>query len=446
MNTASLSLEQTPPLSVPLRFFLTAPLFGLLASFLLLYEGPDLLINRWHPATLAFTHLLTLGFVTMVMFGAMLQLLPVLVGCSVPRPILVSTILHFLLSLGTLSLAGRLVMGKAWLMNVALVLLGMSFIGFIIVINYALIRVKWRNSIMTAMHFALGALAVNVVLGIGLGMLFGGLGIILSLPTVLIHLHFTWGLIGWIGLLVMGIAYQVVPMFQITPQYPSLLTRWLVPLIFILLLIWTVLDILAHLNKVPFIIAQLFPGLIGLGLSAFALTTLNIQAHRLRKLPDITLNYWRVGMIGLLLSIIIWVGGLLWPGLAIKPFYPILLGVFFIAGFVLPVIQGMLYKIIPFLIWLHLQNQQLNVLKVISIVKIPNMKQIIPDRLARRQFFVYLFAFGLTIGAILLPTSFTYVLAGIVLACSFLFLGYNIYRALWLYQSVSQEIANCNSL
>ncbi|MDM8562862.1 hypothetical protein QUF54_05860, partial [Candidatus Marithioploca araucensis] len=249
MNTASLSLEQTPPLSVPLRFFLTAPLFGLLASLLLLYEGTDLLSNRWHPATLAFTHLLTLGFITMVMFGAMLQLLPVLVGCSVPRPILVSTILHIFLSLGTLSLASGFVTGKAWLMNVALILLGLSFIGFIIVINYALIRVKWRNSIMTAMHFALSALAVNAVLGIGLGgILFGGLGFILPLPAVLIHLHFTWGLIGWIGLLVMGIAYQVVPMFQITPQYPPLLTRWLVPLIFILLLIWTVLDILAHLN------------------------------------------------------------------------------------------------------------------------------------------------------------------------------------------------------
>ncbi|MDM8563628.1 hypothetical protein QUF54_09765, partial [Candidatus Marithioploca araucensis] len=178
----------------------------------------------------------------------------------------------------------------------------------------------------------------------------------------------------------------------------------------------------AHLNKIPFIIVQLFTCLIGLGLRVFALATLNIQAHRLRKLLDITLNYWRVGMIGLLLSIIIWAAGLLWSDLAMKPFYPVLLGVFFIAGFVLPVIQGMLYKIIPFLIWLHLQNQQLNLLKVISMVKIPNMKQIIPDRLARRQFWVYLLALVLTIVAILSSaTSFTYILAGIVLACSFLF-------------------------
>jgi len=123
-----------------------------------------------------------------------------------------------------------------------------------------------------------------------------------------------------------------------------------------------------------------------------------------------------------------------------KPFYPVLLGVIFIVGFVLPVIQGMLYKIVPFLVWLHLQNQQLEITKVISMVKIPNMKQVIPDKFARRQFWVYIMALGLTISAVLWPAGLSDV-AGIVLACSFLFLGYNLYKGLWLYRSVSWQIA-----
>lgn len=437
MNTAFLSLEQTPPLSVPFRFFLTAPLFGLLASLLLLYDGSALLSNRWHPSMLALTHLVTLGFITMVMFGALLQLLPVLAASPISHPILVSTIFHISLTLGTLSLASGFVMGGAWLMVCAIILLGFSFIGFIGVVTYSLIRVKGRSPSIIAMHFALGALAVNAVLGIGLGMLFG-LGVVLPLPMELIHLHLTWGFVGWIGLLVMGIAFTVVPMFQITPQYPPSLTRWLVPLIFLTLLIWTPLYILAQINKLPAAVPQLLTGIIGLGLSVFALATLNIQAHRLRKLPDVTLNFWRIGLIGLLLSVIIWTIGILWSDLATNPLYPILLGIFFIAGFVLPVIQGMLYKIVPFLIWLHLQNQQLEILEVISMVKTPHMKQIIPDRLARRQFWVYLIAFGFTIAAVVW-NSFIYV-AGITLACSFLLLGYNLYRALWLYQSVSLKI------
>ena len=53
MMTAGLSLEQAPPFNVPLRFFLTAPPFLLLASGLLLWQGPDLFASRWLPATLA---------------------------------------------------------------------------------------------------------------------------------------------------------------------------------------------------------------------------------------------------------------------------------------------------------------------------------------------------------------------------------------------------------
>jgi len=437
MNAALLSLEQTPPLPVPLRFFLTAPLFGLLASLLLLYDGPHLLANRWYPATLALTHLVTLGFITMVMFGAMLQLLPVLAGSQIPRPVFFSSILHILLTLGTLSLAGGFITGWAWMMVSAIILLGLCFFGFIGIVAYCLVYVKGRGPTITGMRFAVGALVINAMLGIILGMLF--VGVALPLPMVLTNLHLTWGLIGWVGLLIISIAYQVVPMFQITPQYSSYLTPWLVPLIFLILFLWTPLDILVHINQLPVTVSQLLIGFIGLGLSIFALVTLNLQAHRLRSIPDVTLNYWRVGMIGLLFSIILWGVGVFWSDLTMKPFYPVLLGVIFIVGFVLPVIQGMLYKIVPFLIWLHLQNQQLDIIKVISMVKIPNMKQVIPDKLARRQFWVYLIALGLTIGAVLWPAGLSNV-AAIVLACSFLFLGYNLYKASWLYRSVSRQI------
>jgi len=423
MNAALLSLEQTPPLSVPFRFFLTAPLFGILGGLFLLYDGSLVFNNRWHPDSLAMVHLFTLGFITMVMFGAILQLLPVLMVSPVPRPVLVSTVLHILLTLGTLSLVVAFVSGQAWLMLCAVVLLGLSFVLFISIVAYCLIRIKRRNAIFTAMGLALSGLLVTVVLGIGLAMFFG-LVITLPLPLVLTDLHLTWGLVGWIALLLMGVAYQVVPMFQITPEYPPTLTRWLIPLIFIILLVWTPLYILANLNKIPVFVPQLLIGLMGVGLSVFAIATLNIQARRLRKLPDVTLNYWRVGMVGLLLSVI----------LAVLSLSPVFLVVLFIGGFVLPVIQGMLYKIIPFLVWLHLQNQRVNL-----GIKIPNMKQVIPDQQARRQFWVYLVALGLLMGAVLGPSYISYA-AGIALICSFLLLAYDLYSALWLYKSVSRKI------
>jgi len=52
-------------------------------------------------------------------------------------------------------------------------------------------------------------------------------------------LHPAWGLLGWTGLLVAAVAFQVVPMFQMTPQYPPRMTRWFIASAFAVLLTWS---------------------------------------------------------------------------------------------------------------------------------------------------------------------------------------------------------------
>ena len=97
---AELSLDQAPPIGVPLRFFLTAPLFALAAALLLIWQGPDLLDSRWNPALLGATHLLTLGYMGLIMIGALLQILPVVAGTPMQHPALVASIVHTLGTVG----------------------------------------------------------------------------------------------------------------------------------------------------------------------------------------------------------------------------------------------------------------------------------------------------------------------------------------------------------
>ena len=80
-----LAYEDTPPLSAPLRFFLTAPVFGLIAGLVLLFDG-QLLASRWTPGALAVVHLFAAGFMLHVMLGALLQILPVLAETSFVAP------------------------------------------------------------------------------------------------------------------------------------------------------------------------------------------------------------------------------------------------------------------------------------------------------------------------------------------------------------------------
>jgi len=79
-----LSLEQAPPLSIPTFFFLLAPLFLGLAGVLLALQGSEILTSGWNLQTLGLTHLLTLGFLGMIMMGALFQMTPVVAGAPVP--------------------------------------------------------------------------------------------------------------------------------------------------------------------------------------------------------------------------------------------------------------------------------------------------------------------------------------------------------------------------
>lgn len=87
MASGMLSFDQVPPLAAPLRFFVTAPLFIALAGLLAVIDGPAILASRWTPAALAATHLLTVGFMLQVMLGALIQVLPVVAGAALARPL-----------------------------------------------------------------------------------------------------------------------------------------------------------------------------------------------------------------------------------------------------------------------------------------------------------------------------------------------------------------------
>ena len=52
-------------------------------------------------------------------------------------------------------------------------------------------------------------------------------------------LHALWGLLGWVGLLVVAIAYEVVPMFQATPPYPPWMQRGLSLTLLVSLTLWS---------------------------------------------------------------------------------------------------------------------------------------------------------------------------------------------------------------
>jgi hypothetical protein len=419
MRPAGLRLEQAPPIAVPFRFFLTAPAFLLAAAGVLAWGGADALAWRGSPAALAATHFVTLGFMTMIMVGAVLQMLPVLAGAPVPHVRPAAALVHVGLALGAAALGGGFLLGQPALIQAAAWLLGTGLAVFVAAAAAALARAALGNATIRGIALAVAALAVTVVLGLALAATYGWGAPLAHLAVR--ALHPAWGLFGWTGLLLAAVALQVVPMFQMTPPYPSGMARWFAAGAFTVLAVWSLAAWLAGGTA-----AELALGLaLAAGYALFAAMTLVLQLRRRRRAPDATTAFWQLGMTCGSAACVAWAARLAVP--EAPPSLDAAIGVLALAGFAVSVIDGMLYKIVPFLAWFHLQA-------AIGPKHAPHVRKILPAWPPRLHARAHALAVALLIAATLWPWPLVYPAAA-ALAISALILFGNLLAAARLYRA-----------
>ena len=385
MKIATLSTDQAPPISVPLRFFAVAPLFLVLAALMLAMGGGDPFTDTHSPAMLAAVHCITLGFMAMVMLGATQQMLPVVLGSPVPASGLVAWLTFLPLMAGTLLLSAGFVSSKAELLNLSWPLLGLAFLAFISTSLVSLARAAAQNASKIALLLSILSLAGAVTLGM---LLARGYATGLILPYVkLAAAHISLALGGWVMLLIAGVSYQVVPMFQLTPNYPKWLTAGLTPAIFAVLLL-NLMTLL--LEAAPRWTGVMTESLFWLLAAGFAVVTLRLQSQRRRRVADATLSFFRLGMLSLLCAALFSLASLLAPT---SDYFRTLSVLAFLLGFAMSLIHGMLYKIVPFLVWFHLFRGGVN-------SGVPNMKEIIPEEWMWRHLWLHR---GTLLAALLAP-------------------------------------------
>lgn len=440
------SFDQSPPLSAPLRFFLTAPLFAVAAACVLLWHGPLALASRWSPATLAITHLMTLGFLSLSMTGALLQILPVVTGVTVPNPTLTARWVHRLLSAGAVVLTVAFLGTTPSLFILAMALLVAAFGWLLGACWIGLWRAGSGGATLHAIRLSLIALFATVGLGLTLA---GALGGAIKLPAgvslvALTDLHAVWGLGGWVGLLVIGVAFQVVPMFQVTPDYPDSARRWLAGALFLLLGAWAIgkssLDISATDPAASAGAMVLVPAgtalLAAVGYAAFGGLTIRLLWRRKRPKPEPTTLFWYLGTTSLVACAMLWMAPRWWPGIAGSPAYPLALGILSIVGFAYSIINGMLYKIVPFLVWYHLQTNLAGARSKQAPMRAPNVRDIIAETATRGQFVAHLVALLLLLAATAWPSPLAR-LAGAASLLSSGWLWINLVSAVRVYRDVS---------
>lgn len=412
MANAGLAYDDTPPLAAPFRFFLTAPLFGIAAGLVLLF-GDATFSSRWNPAALAVVHLLGAGFMLQVMTGALVQILPVVAGAPIPHTLWVARITHLLLAAGAASLAFGFGQTQPVVIQTGAALLGS---GLVVFLSAGFIGLSKAPAVAAAsrtprdLRLALSGLALTAVLGLTLAAILSGA---LTLPlekTALVNAHAIWAWLGWGGILLAATSWVVVPMFQITPQYPARFTRYWAPATLLGLVLWSALSV-SGLNGA----ATLMTLLLACSAAAFALQTLHQQKRSRRSVADPSFRSFRLAMLAALAGS----GAALGAQFSEAGWWPQLASVLIMHGAFVSAMSAMLYKIVPFLSWLHLMQAGL---------RAPNVKKLLPDAPVRAQLRLHGLTLASLAGAVFVPTLEA--LAGLLLVAEFAWLMLNMLRVL----------------
>lgn len=428
---ALLSFDQGPPISAPLRFFITAPLFAIGAGCLLLWAGPELFASRWTPAALALTHLVTVGFMMQVMLGAMQQLLPVMAGANIRRPLLVATVVHAAITVGGILLVLAFLTSKPLLFGCAVVFLGGGVGGFIAAALYALHGVPATSPIVRGLRLGLLGLSVTVSIGLLNAVSMGwSLGVPLE---QLANMHLGWGFVAWGCAMLGAVGFVAVPMFQQTPQYPGWFGRGFAVVAIAMVAVWSV----AELGGMGRGAATLAAGVVAVAAS-FAWMTLKVQRQGKRQKLDAVQLLWRVAMVSALLACALWLLTRVSDTVALWQNWPLLFGALLLFGGFMSVILGMLYKIVPFLVWLHLQNLGHGRLMA------PNVKKVLDERHINGQMITHFVTVGLLLLAVVWPRWFVYP-AGLALVLANAWLLRNLLAAVGVYRTHLAKIAALNS-
>ncbi|HNL83419.1 MAG TPA: cytochrome C oxidase subunit I, partial [Chitinophagaceae bacterium] len=220
------SIVKTTSYKVVLPFYLYAAISFIVASIFLLLSSNTFLAHYFQPHILAITHIMALGWGTMIILGASHQLVPVLIEGELYSYKLAH--LSFILSAIGIPLLvyGFYVfdMGTPAKWGGRLVLL--SILCYLINIGYSISKSKKEN--VHAVYVFTSVIWLFITVSLGLALVYNFTYNFLpqnSLHYLPLHVH--TGILGWFLLLVIGVASRLIPMFLIS-KYTNPTILWII--------------------------------------------------------------------------------------------------------------------------------------------------------------------------------------------------------------------------
>jgi hypothetical protein len=331
-----------PSATLPLAYLLTAAVAFVAGALALPWLAAELAGHYYHPRLFALTHTFTLGWITLTIFGASYQLVPIVLG----RPLWSERLARrqlAVLVVGVAGMIGHFALGEwrglAW--SAALVALGTAaHLGNVALSLRGLRQWTFTARLVTMAHVGL---ALTVVLGV----LIAVDHVIRVLPDDVLarlHAHVHLALLGWVLPMVIGVAARAYPMFLLAREPAGRLRH---------VQLWgvaagvpaTVLGLLLGIHVVVALGALAVAAAVGAHLTWVSA----MVRQRRRPGLDWGLRFVLAGATALVPATLI--GLALALDVAAGPRWSLVYAVLAFGGWASLTIVGMMLKIVPFLVW-----------------------------------------------------------------------------------------------
>jgi hypothetical protein len=355
------------PLAVPLPYLLTGALGAVLFGVLLPWLLPLAALAPEAPHVLALVHVATLGWLTMTILGASLQLTPVILA----SPLRAARLIRWqypLYASGVALLVTGFWLLRPWMLALGGALVVLAVAHHVVVLGATLARAERRP--LTARFLAAALVYLGIVVSLGLTAALNlGLGFLGPATQRLLLAHITLGVLGWLTNMLLGVSYTLVRMFALVHGHADTLGRR------VFLLLNASVPALAVAFALDW---RLLLALGGVALVAavwlFAYDYSRMLRLRRRKPLEVTQRHGIAAVCYLGIAVPVGLAAALagWatPGLLAA------LGLAALVGWLGQSIVGYLYKIIPFLVWQERYGPR------VGHERVPLMRDLIHERWA----------------------------------------------------------------
>jgi hypothetical protein len=419
-STGNAAISTTTSYKVVLPYYLYAALAFLAANILLAFSGANIAGHYFQPHTLAITHIMALGWGTMIILGASHQLVPVLIEGSLYSEKL-AFISFLLAAIGIpLLVYGFYSFNMGWPAETGGSLFMISIVCYLLNVAKSMAATK-RRSIHAIFIFtsALWLLA-TIVLGLLLVCNFS----YSFLPAASIHylaLHAHLGIIGWFLLLVTGVGSRLIPLFLIS-KYENKKQLWIIYSLINGGLLLFVCMFLYGVNSIFYFLPVI---MVATAIVLFGSYCNRAWKQRIRKKLDEPMQVSMLSVLMMLLPaifmvVIICILAFSKPNQSIAISYGFI--IFF--GWVTAIIFGMTFKTLPFIIWNKVYH------RLAGKQKTPNPKDLFSSRVFTIMSVVYLAGFVAFIAGILLNVQIIIRGASFLLLATAILYNWNVIKLL----------------